>query len=158
MALFHARIRIVAERRTRDREAAQEIAQDVLVDALSEVRAGRLRDGDKLTAFVYGIARNHINSHLRTAGRKPEARALEEADSVIDPGDAIERREQESMARDAMKALSATDRKILLLTLADGLKPGEIARRLGLSDEVVRARKSRALRKLMDRIKSRSRT
>jgi DNA-directed RNA polymerase specialized sigma24 family protein len=47
---------------------------------------------------------------------------------------------------------------VLLLTLVDGLKPREIARRLGLSDEVVRARKSRALKKIIEFVRDRSRT
>jgi DNA-directed RNA polymerase specialized sigma24 family protein len=38
------------------------------------------------------------------------------------------------------------------MTLVDGLKPGEIAETLRLTSEVVRQRKSRALKKLVARL------
>ena len=59
--------------------------------------------------------------------------------------------------RRALATLKATDRKILLLTLVEGLKPGEIGVRLALTAETVRARKSRALKKIIGRVKRLSR-
>jgi DNA-directed RNA polymerase specialized sigma24 family protein len=47
------------------------------------------------------------------------------------------------------------DRQILRLTLVDGCKPGEIAQNLKLHPDVVRARKSRALKKIRQAITSR---
>jgi DNA-directed RNA polymerase specialized sigma24 family protein len=41
-----------------------------------------------------------------------------------------------------------------MLTLVDGLKPGQIAARLGLGEEVVRTRKSRAIKRLKARLGS----
>ena len=58
----------------------------------------------------------------------------------------------------ALTGLNRSDKGILLMTLVDGLKPGEIAYRLGLTAEVVRARKSRALKRVIDRVSSLSRT
>jgi DNA-directed RNA polymerase specialized sigma24 family protein len=43
-------------------------------------------------------------------------------------------------------------------TLVEGEKPGEIAQQLGLSSEVVRQRKSRAVKKVSEYIRSRLRT
>jgi RNA polymerase sigma factor (sigma-70 family) len=48
--------------------------------------------------------------------------------------------------------LDRDDRAILSMTLVDGLKPGEIAETLRLTSEVVRQRKSRALKKLVARL------
>jgi RNA polymerase sigma-70 factor (ECF subfamily) len=47
------------------------------------------------------------------------------------------------------------DREILTLTLFEGLKPGEIARRVGLSPEAVRTRKSRAVQRVIEELRSR---
>ena len=47
------------------------------------------------------------------------------------------------------------DRRVLLLTLVDGLRSGEIAERLGLRADVVRARKARAIKRLTERVKTR---
>jgi RNA polymerase sigma factor (sigma-70 family) len=62
----------------------------------------------------------------------------------------VEHAERRQQVRDALKRLARDDRRILLFTLVDGLKPGEIAPRLGLTDEVVRARKSRALKRVIE--------
>jgi DNA-directed RNA polymerase specialized sigma24 family protein len=43
------------------------------------------------------------------------------------------------------------DRRILAFTVVDGLKPAQVAQELGVSAEVVRARKSRALKRLAGR-------
>jgi DNA-directed RNA polymerase specialized sigma24 family protein len=59
--------------------------------------------------------------------------------------------------RGALARLNRADRGILLLTLVDGLKPAEIASRLGLTAEVVRVRKSRALKKVVDRVSAMTR-
>ena len=45
--------------------------------------------------------------------------------------------------------ISPSDREILDLVLVEGLKPGEIAVRMGLAPEVVRTRKSRALKRIL---------
>jgi DNA-directed RNA polymerase specialized sigma24 family protein len=44
------------------------------------------------------------------------------------------------------------------MTLNEGLNPGEIARRLGLRPDVVRKRKSRAVKKIAERLARLSRT
>jgi DNA-directed RNA polymerase specialized sigma24 family protein len=59
------------------------------------------------------------------------------------------------MAR-ALSALGPADREVLLLTLVEGLKPGEIAVKTGLSPDVVRTRKSRALRRILELIEGQS--
>ena len=43
------------------------------------------------------------------------------------------------------------------MTLVDGLKPGEIAAELGLTSEVVRTRKLRAIKKITDFVRNMSR-
>jgi RNA polymerase sigma factor (sigma-70 family) len=49
---------------------------------------------------------------------------------------------------DAISRLGKSEQEILRLTLVEGLKPGEIATRLGLKPEVVRKRKSRAVHRV----------
>jgi DNA-directed RNA polymerase specialized sigma24 family protein len=50
------------------------------------------------------------------------------------------------------------DRKILQMTLVDGLKPGVIASRLNLNPDVVRQRKLRAIRRVTGLLKRQSQT
>jgi RNA polymerase sigma-70 factor (ECF subfamily) len=156
--VFRPRVLIMMRARTREPDAALDLCQDVLLAVLRALRQGQLRDAERLTAFVHGIARNAANSYFRTRSRYPVPSALPDsiaAPSVDDPVELVERRRLMSRA---LASVTKTDRRILMLTLFEGLKPGEIAERLGLNDDVVRARKSRALRRVTARVRDLSRT
>ena len=156
--LFASRITFLARRRTHDPEVARDLAQDVMLAAICALRNGHLRDAERLTAFVYGTARNVINSYLRTRRRLPREEPIDAALLVAGVHDPLESTERRSLVRRALLPLDPADRRILLLTLVEGLKPGEIAARLGLSSDVVRARKSRAVKKAVEYLRRLSRT
>ncbi len=158
VSLFSDRVRFLVLARTRDPEAARDLAQEVMLAVVQALRGEQLREPERLAGFVYGIARNMINNYLRTRSRRPRQDSIDVAlhlESVPEP---VEDGERLDLVRRALMALDPTDRKILLLTLVEGLKPGEIGVRLQLSSEVVRARKSRALKKTIEAVKKLSRT
>jgi len=155
--LFRDRIAFLARMRTHDASLAQDLTQDVLVAVVVALRDGHLREPDRLAAFVYGTARNVINSHFRARSRLPKEDPLDDRDHPTCLPDPLEDEDRIALIRRALTSLDTTDRQILLLTLVDGLKPGDIAGRLGLTPEVVRAHKSRALKKIADRVKKLSR-
>ena len=149
---FSRRIRSLAVNRTRDREAARDLVQEVLMNVVSALRGGQLRDAEKLGAFIFGIARNVINNYLRSRGRQPAEEPI--SDDIADEGadEESEIAERMGLVRRALQRLDRTDQQILSMTLVEGCKPGEISVTLGLSADVVRARKSRALKKVADRV------
>jgi RNA polymerase sigma-70 factor (ECF subfamily) len=155
---YAERLRIIALARTRDRELARDIAQDALMAVLTALRSGQLRDDEKLTAFVHGTLRNLLNSSFRGSGRRPATEPLAPEHAVAVPDDPVDTAERTRLVRDALRQLGRDDRRILLMTLVQGLKPGEIARRMGLADEVVRTRKSRALKRIVGTIREMSRS
>jgi RNA polymerase sigma-70 factor (ECF subfamily) len=155
---FGDRVRVFITMRTRDRDAARDLGQDVLMSVLTALRRGQLREPERLAAFVYGTARNIVNNYVRTGRRERlEPLAPEVPAETPDPADEFESGERQALVRRGLAGLSRSDRGILLMTLVDGLKPGEIAWKLGLTAEVVRARKSRALKRVVDRIEELSR-
>jgi RNA polymerase sigma-70 factor (ECF subfamily) len=154
--LFSDRVVFLALARTRDPEAARDLKQDVLLAVVRALRNGHLREAERLTAFVYGTARNLINNYLRTRSRLRED-PIDAALHLASTSDPVENSERAALVRRALAPLDSTDRKILLMTLVEGLKPGEIAARLGLRSEVVRTRKSRALKKTIETVKRLSR-
>lgn len=150
---YSSRVRVFAGMRTRDREAARDLAQEVMMHVLTALRRGQLRDTERVGSFVYGTARNVVNSYLRRCrDRRSEPLSPEIPAATDDPEDELESRQRQELVRRALSRLNRDDRGILLLTLVDGLKPGEIAYRLGLTADVVRVRKSRALKKVVERI------
>jgi RNA polymerase sigma factor (sigma-70 family) len=134
-------------RRVGDREDARELTDDVLMAMVRALREGRLRDPERLAGFVYGTARNLVNSYRRMRCGRPRSEPLDPELAAPDRDEPLEHLERIARLRESLDGLGPLERQILLMTI-EGLKPGKIAVRLGLSGDVVRARKSRAMRKL----------
>jgi RNA polymerase sigma-70 factor (ECF subfamily) len=154
---YRRRILLMMLSRTRDRAVAEDLTQETLIAVLRALRAGEVREPERLGAFVLGTARNVVNGHFRALGREPAVVPIAPSMSLVDPEREFEAAEQRARARRALETLEGDDRRLLQLTLVEGLKPGEIADRLGLSAELVRTRKSRALKRLVEGMRKVSR-
>ena len=144
---FEPRIRTLTRVRVRQEETARDLTQDILLATLEALRKGSLRDPAKLAAFVHGVARNLINNHFRSRDPEPVREPLD-SDLVWVEED----RDQRNLVRQELESLDPLDRQILLMTLVEGAKPGEIAAKLKVSGEVVRQRKVRATRRIAERL------
>ena len=145
---------LIAMARTRDREAAQDLTQEVLIAVLQALRAGQLREPDKLAAFIQGITRNMVNNHFRNLARHRESDLAEaEATAAGNAFEDLEQAERRQLLRRELDSVSALDRQILLLSLVDGHSLAEVARRLEMSHEAVRARKSRLVKKIVEKLR-----
>ncbi len=149
--MFEPRVRTMAVIRTRNAETARDLAQEILIAALEALRRGALREPDKLASFVLGIARNVINNHFRSKDPDPLREPLD-SDLVWNFDTAEESAGRRDAVRQEIDLLDPIDRQILLMTLVDDAKPGEIALRLGINGDVVRQRKVRAVRKIALRL------
>jgi len=162
--LFYPHLLAMAASRLNDRETAREIAQEAILAVLSALRMGRLREPEKLPAFVVGTGRNLINSYLRQRVQRPEPILLGFEEAAIPSPDpdasesSLEKGERRDVVFDAIQGLKPVDRRILYLTLAEGLKPQEIALEMGLKAENIRLRKSRALKRVRRKLKIMTRT
>lgn len=143
----------VGRRYCADAERARDAVQDALLAA-----------GEHLTDFrgtgtVEGwLVRMVINACRRgQRGRKNDPRRhapLDAAAGAAAPGaspeDAVLRRQIAAALGDALTTLPPQDRALLLLADGEGWKGPEVAEALGLSHAAVRARLSRARRRLRD--------
>lgn len=153
VARYLPKVRTLLIVRSRNPDLALDLQQDVMIEALCALRRGQLRDAERLAAFVAGIARNVLNNHFRGQSRLPIHEELpEEIVETIEenPLDSEAAEEQRQIAQQAIASLNDVDRSILQMTLVDDLKPGVIAERLGLNPDVVRQRKLRATRRVME--------
>lgn len=156
--LFTGRLRMMIGGRVRDRETVRDLAQEALLASLTALRNGELRDPERLAAFVYGVGRNVANNHIRRQQSQPVQVPLDsEPTAPAAPPVDLEDEERRRLAERALGVLGADERHVLTLTLVEGLKPGEIARQLRLSVDVVRTRKSRALKKVIAEVQRLSR-
>lgn len=151
--LFHQRVLMLASVRLHGSDAAHDIAQETILAVIEALRAGRLREPDRLAAFVLTIARNRISDHHRKNARRLEVHA-----DAIDPpatgegsAAAIED-ERIALVMKVLDRLAPLDRRILLLTLVEGMTPREIAPIVGLKPDLVRTRKARAVRAVVEEL------
>jgi RNA polymerase sigma factor (sigma-70 family) len=156
VALYQRKTFVFANCRIRDRKLAEDAAQDILFSVISALREGRLQDPEILSSFVYAVARNRLTDRLRTIWLEKLDPMPEGLDRLAPAIDHEAQKRHESVERE-IDRMDSTDRKILAMALADGLKPAEIAAAMKLSSDLVRERKSRALKKLTDRFRSGSR-
>jgi RNA polymerase sigma factor (sigma-70 family) len=146
--VYFRRVFAIAVGRTRDRDAAKDLAQEILMAVLQALRAKRIRDEEKLTAFMQGTARNLINNYLRNRARHPESDMPAVEPCGPDLVQQLESAERQRLLRQELSRCSVSDQQILRLSLVDGYSLAQVAKRLHLSYEAVRARKSRLIRKI----------
>ena len=151
--LFSPAVRAMTRIRSRRAVDDQDVCQDVMIAAITAIRRGQLRHAERLGGFIAAIARNLINNQLRLQTSRPVVPLADDA-AIADLREEMTRRERTRALRLALDEMGRDDRQVLMLTLVEGLKSGEIANRLGLSPDVVRTRKTRAIKRLTERLKA----
>jgi RNA polymerase sigma-70 factor, ECF subfamily len=151
---FWMRLRMFAARRLRDRNAAEDVAQETIRRVLGALRDQKVRNLDALPAFVFQTARNICLHEARSARREGAALFMfggsqatttgPEADPVAGLIDRARREE----VRAAIQQLGPEDRDLLQLLYVEAADNAEIARRLGIDPGTLRVRKHRALKRL----------
>jgi RNA polymerase sigma-70 factor, ECF subfamily len=142
---FRPRIRLYGLRHLRDDAAAADLAQDVLVAVVARVRAGGVREPDRLAAFVLSTCRQLAGSTVRTQRRRDAILAAAPLPARHDA--APEPLPRERLAR-CLEALASRERAIVLATYYAEQAADEISREHGLSAGNVRVMRHRALRRL----------
>jgi RNA polymerase sigma factor (sigma-70 family) len=101
-----------------------------------------------LESFIQGTAKNLINNYFRTRVRRSET-SLETA--ILNVWDGVlesEAAERSRFVQQELEQCNTLDHQILLFSVVDGHSLAEVAKRLGMSYDAVRARKSRLVRKM----------
>jgi len=149
-------VRALLLARSRLPDLAADLQQDVMIEAICALRSGQLRDAQKLSAFVSAIARNRLNNHYRSSRRTEALELPDDLPDLTNANNDIEEQQREAQAMLAISSLEPMDKTILQMTLVDGLKPGVIAKRLQLNPDVVRQRKLRATRRVIEFVQRQS--
>jgi RNA polymerase sigma-70 factor, ECF subfamily len=152
LELLYSGVRIMARRKLGDSDIIEDVVQETIVRAQTEIDRGRLHDRAKLGAFVRGIAHHVIADTLERRRRTDRLDLNPEASSVSSEKRDVLRmlvdEEEFAELRAALRKLSVEDRELLRLSFDEGLSPMEIATRIDTSAVNVRKRKERALNRL----------
>jgi RNA polymerase sigma factor (sigma-70 family) len=133
---------------TRDAQASQDIAQEAFLKAWRQL--DQLRNNASFLPWLREITRNLAREWLREQQRRPLSGEAAEmamamaADTSPEPADRLLRTEQEAVAAEVIASLPEDSREVLLLFYREGQSSRQVAKLLGLSDDAVRMRLSRA--------------
>ena len=140
------RIRLYGLRHLRSAATADDLVQQVLLKVIEALRAGRLRESDKLAPFVLGTCRMTVLDLRRTARRQEQLLAAFGADLVPEPPP-VPRLDGAQLAR-CVQALKERERTVVVLTFYDEQSAAEAAGFLGISEANIRVIRHRAVQQL----------
>lgn len=141
----------VAERMVREREAAEEVVQDVFLEIWR--RRDTLVIEETLRAYLYRATRNRALNRIRRQQLERKSQHLLEATSSVAPtSEGAAEREIDDAVREAVASLPDRCREVFELSRGSGLKYTEIAAAMGISVKTVEAQMGKALRLLRERL------
>ncbi len=143
------RIRLYGLRHLSDDSAADDLVQHVLITALEALRAGRLREPERLASFVLGTCRMTVHNLTRGAKVKERLLARFGADLLQPAPPPQPRLDHEKLTR-CVQNLRERERSVVVMTFYDEQTGADVAGFLGLSSENVRVIRHRAIRRLRE--------
>jgi len=143
------RVRLYGLRHLRDRQAAADLVQQVLLMTLERLRAGKVREPERIASFVLGASRMTV-LEMRRGTRRREALLEEWGDMA----EVFEAPEPLALDPDRLAAcldgLPARERSVVVLSFFADKGGDEVGAELGISGGNVRVIRHRALARLRE--------
>jgi RNA polymerase sigma-70 factor (ECF subfamily) len=152
----HARALLVfCARRTYDPDVALELVAETFATAFESRASCRADDAQDQAAWLHGIARHLVADYWRRGAAEQRAvrrLGIEVRDLSAEERDRVEQladlRAQRRQVAARLDRLAVEQQEAIRLRVVEEYDYSEIAERLGVSEQVVRARVSRGLRRL----------
>jgi len=145
--LMAPRVRRYGLRHLRDAHAAADLAQQVMVLTIERLRAGEMREPDRVVSFVLGACRMTVMDQRRGERRRDDLLLRYAADVPMAESHGAPRLDQQRVA-DCLERLPERERTVLVMTFYDDQPSAAVAGQLGLSAENVRVIRHRGIDKL----------
>ena len=146
--LLAPRIRRYGLRHLRDAHAAADLMQHVMVHTLSRLRAGEMREPERVLSFVLGTCRMTVMDQRR--GERRRAELLERYAGDLPEAEVahVAPRLDEARVADCLDRLPERERTVLVMTFYDERPSDAVGIELGLSAGNVRVIRHRGIDKL----------
>jgi RNA polymerase sigma-70 factor (ECF subfamily) len=141
------RARLYGLRHLRSETAADDLAQTAMVVMIESLRAGKIREVERLPSFVLGTCRMLALEWKRGEGRRRNLREVFGEDLAPAPVRTPSAVDDVRLGA-CLDGLAAKPRAIVVLTFYEELDADEIARQLGMAAGAVRVARHRALAQL----------
>jgi RNA polymerase sigma-70 factor (ECF subfamily) len=143
------RIRLYGLRHLRDEHASEDLTQQVIITTLEALRAGRLREPDKLASFVLGTCRMTVLNLRRGVQRKERLLERFGADLLAPVQPSIPNLDRDQLTS-CVQSLTERERAVVVMTFYDEQTGADVASFLGVSEANVRVIRHRAIHRLRD--------
>ena len=141
------RVRLYGLRHLRDRHAAADLVQQVMMTTLERLRAGSVREPARIASFVLGMCRMTVLEMRRGAARRADL--LERYGDTDEAAPEIEIRVmEEARLAECLEKLAERERSVVLLSFYADKSADEAGRELALAPGNVRVIRHRALEKM----------
>jgi len=142
------RVRLYGLRHLRDPHAAHDLVQQVLLTTLERLRAGKLREPERIASFVLGMCRMTVLEIRRGTWRREQLLETYGGTEAFDAPEPLAL-DGERLAK-CLEALAERERSVVSLSFFAEQAGDEVAKALGLSAGNVRVIRHRALGKLRE--------
>jgi len=144
---FGPRVRLYGLKHLRSPAAASDLVQDVLIVTLQSLRAGKLRESERLASFVLGTCRQVVVDQRRTRSRRERLLStfpdeIATVEPFVMPALEVER------LKHCLQRLTERERAVMLMSFYDERPAAEVAQELSLSAANVRVIRHRSLGRL----------
>jgi RNA polymerase sigma-70 factor (ECF subfamily) len=150
---FAPRVRLYGLKHLRDRAAADDLAQQVLLVTIERLRAGEVRNPDEIGSFILGTSRMLADSTKRKARHRESLTAQFHAPELS--AEPFVASVDIAVVERCLHSLADRDRKVLVLTFYAEKTSPAIAEELGVTHTVVRVARHRALERLRECVRLR---
>jgi RNA polymerase sigma-70 factor (ECF subfamily) len=138
-----------------ERHTAEDVTSEVFLKAARHIHRFSGCDEGQFRNWLYRIATNEINGHLRKTSRRERLlrrirQGPDEPAVIHDDPDA----EQVGRVKEAVRRLKPAHQTIITLRFFENLKPTEIAEVLGCSAATARSKLTRAIAQLRKKLKA----
>jgi len=152
VGLFQDRLYYFVRRMVSDDDAAAVVMQEVWMQVLRGL--GQLHTSDRLTPWLYTIARRMAVNRYRRESVEPASAGETLADVSEEDHEAFEQFENAELVHFGLSRLAVDDREILTLHFLEEFSVAEVARILEIPEGTVKSRLFKArseLRRVLDR-------
>jgi len=138
------RIRLYGLRHLRDHAAAEDLMQQVLIIVLQALRAGRLREPEKLASFVLGASRLTILEIRRGTQRREKLLERFGPEALV-PSSSWAPCLDHDRLHGCVQGLKERERWVIVMSFYDEKTGADVAQFLGVSEANVRVIRHRAI-------------
>jgi RNA polymerase sigma-70 factor (ECF subfamily) len=141
------RIRLYGLKHLRNTHAADDLMQHVLLTVIEALRAGKLRDAEKLASFVLGACRMTVLDTRRNTQRREKLMGEFGPESLRPVPLKMPDPDEQRLAG-CVQGLKERERTVVILTFYDEQSGADVGRFLGVTESNVRVIRHRALQQL----------